>query len=53
VNAGTYENDFSKIVSPELSRDIVNRLREGKTVEFPNRYELEQLRGEFGGTWRD
>ena len=53
VNAGTYESDFAKIVSPELSRDIVSRLREGETVEFPNRYELEQIESEFGGSFRD
>jgi transcriptional accessory protein Tex/SPT6 len=53
VNAGTYETDFAKIVSPELSRDIVSRLREGETVEFPNRYELQQVESGFGGSFRD
>ena len=52
VNAGTYENDFAKIVSPELSRDIVSRLREAETVEFPNRYELQQIESGFGGSFR-
>jgi hypothetical protein len=40
VNVGTFESDFSKIVSPELAWQIVGRLRAGETVEFPNRYEL-------------
>jgi hypothetical protein len=53
VNAGTYETDFAKIVSPELSRDIFSRLREGETVEFPNRYELQQIESGFGGSFRD
>jgi hypothetical protein len=53
VNAGTYESDFATIVSPERSRDIVNRLREGETVEFPNRYELEEIERRFGGSFRD
>lgn len=47
VNVGTYENDFSKIVSPELAHHIVDRLRGGETVEFPNRYELAEVRGIF------
>ena len=49
VNVGTYERDFTKIVSPELAKDIANRLHRGETVEFPNRYELEQVQGGFGG----
>ena len=53
VNAGTYETDFAKIVSPELARDIVSRLREGETVEFPNRYELQEIEGRLGGSFRD
>jgi hypothetical protein len=53
VNTGTYVDDFSKIVSPELSQDIVNRLLEGSTVEFPNHYELDQLRNEFGQSFRE
>jgi hypothetical protein len=53
VNTGTYVEDFSKIVSPELSQDIVNRLLEGRTVEFPNHYELDQLRNEFGQSFRE
>jgi hypothetical protein len=53
VNVGTYERDFTKIVSPELAKDIVTRLRRGETVEFPNRYELEEVKGGFGGRWGD
>lgn len=53
VNSGSYERDFAKIVSQELSSDIVSRLREGETVEFPNRYELEQIEVGFGGSFRD
>jgi hypothetical protein len=53
VNAGTYEADFAKIVSRELSSNIVSRLREGETVEFPNRYDLAQIESGFGGSFRD
>jgi hypothetical protein len=53
VNAGTYETDFAKIVSLELSRDIVRRLRDGETVEYPNLYELQEIEGRFGGSFRD
>jgi hypothetical protein len=53
VNVGTYESDFSKIVSPELARHVVGKLRAGETVEFPNRYELGELKGRFGGSWKD
>ena len=38
-----------KIVSPELAANIVSRLRRGEIVEFPNRYELSQVKGRFGG----
>ena len=53
VNVGTYETDFQRIVSPELARHVVEKLRAGETVEFPNSYELAQVRGGFGGTWGD
>jgi hypothetical protein len=53
VNVGTFESDFSKVVSPELARHIVGRLRAGETVEFPNRYELAEVQGRFGGSWKD
>ncbi|HTF70033.1 MAG TPA: hypothetical protein VK638_45880 [Edaphobacter sp.] len=53
VNVGTYEEDFTKIVSPELAKDIADRLHRGETVEFPNRYELEQVKGGFGGRFND
>lgn len=53
VNVGTYETDFQKIVSPQLAKHVVEKLRAGETVEFPNRYELAQVKGGFGGSWRD
>jgi hypothetical protein len=53
VNVGTFEKDFAQVVSPELATHIVSKLRAGETVEFPNRYELEQVQGKFGGSWRD
>lgn len=37
VNVGTYETAFQKIVSPELAKHVVERLRAGETVEFPNK----------------
>jgi hypothetical protein len=36
VNVGTFESDFRKIVSPEMARHVVDKLRAGETVEFPN-----------------
>jgi hypothetical protein len=53
VNTGTLVKDFQKIVSPELAKHIVERLRSGETVEFPNRYEFEQVKGGFGGRGSD
>jgi hypothetical protein len=53
VNVGTFEKDFMKIVSPELAANIVSRLRQGEVVEFPNRYELHQVKGKFGGCFMD
>jgi hypothetical protein len=53
VNVGTYETDFQSIASPELAKHATERLRAGETVEFPNRYELDQVKGRFGGSWRD
>ncbi len=53
VNVGTFEKDFSRIVSPELAQDIVYRLRQGEIVEFPNYYELAEVKGKFGGRWSD
>jgi len=50
---GTFESDFRKIVSPELARHVVDKLRAGETVEFPNRYELQEVQGRFGGSWKD
>ena len=29
------------------------RLRQGEIVEFPNRYELAQVKGKFGGCFMD
>jgi hypothetical protein len=53
VNVGTFEKDFTKIVSPEFAQNIVSRLRRGETVEFPNRYELPEVKGKFGGCFID
>jgi hypothetical protein len=36
VNVGTFEKDFTRIVSPELAQNIMYRLRQGEIVEFPN-----------------
>jgi len=32
VNVGTFESDFRKVVSPELARHVVEKLRAGETV---------------------
>jgi hypothetical protein len=53
VNVGTFEKDFTKIVSPELAQNIMYRLRQGEIVEFPNRYELAEVKGKFGGNYMD
>jgi hypothetical protein len=53
VNVGTFEKDFAEVVSPELASHIVSKLRAGETVEFPNRYELNQVQSKLGGSWRD
>ena len=45
----SFEKDFTKIVPPELAANIVSRLRQGEIVEFPNRYELSQVKGRFRG----
>ncbi len=53
VNAGTFERDFSQVVSPELAQHLVTQLPAGETVKFPNRYELNVGRGGLavvGGT---
>jgi hypothetical protein len=42
-----------QIVSPELAQNIMTRLRQGEIVEFPNRYELSQVKGKFGGCFMD
>jgi hypothetical protein len=46
-------NAFTKIVSPELAQNIIARLQRGEVVEFPNRYELAQVKGKFGGCFMD
>ena len=53
VNVGTFESDFRKVVSAEMARHVIEKLRAGKTVEFPNRYELREVQGRFGGNWKD
>jgi hypothetical protein len=53
VNVGTYVRDFQRIVSPVLAKHIVERLRKGETVEFPNRYDFAQVKGGFGGCYGD
>jgi hypothetical protein len=53
VNVGSFESDFGEIVSPELAQSIVFRLRQGEIVEFPNRYDVDQLKGRFGGSFMD
>jgi hypothetical protein len=53
VNVGTYVRDFQKIVSPELAKHIVDRLRQGETVEFPNRYNFAQVKDGFGASYSD
>lgn len=49
ANAGTFEQDFQRIVSPELAKHADETLKAGKTFEFPNLYELEEVRRVFGG----
>lgn len=44
VNLGTFEKDFTRIVPPELTENIVRRLRQGERVEFPNRCGLADVK---------
>ncbi len=53
VNVGTLEKDFTRIVSPELAENIVSRLKQGEVVEFPNLYELSEVKGTFGRSWNE
>jgi hypothetical protein len=53
VNVGTYVKDFQRIVSPELAKHIVDRLRKGEPLEFPNRYDFAQVKGGLGGCYGD
>jgi hypothetical protein len=53
VNVGSFERDFRKIVSPELAESIVTRLLQGEIVEFPNHYELDQVKEKFEGSSTD
>jgi hypothetical protein len=53
VNVGTFETDFTKIVSPELAANIMSRLRQGEIVQFPNLYELSEVKDKFGGCFMD
>jgi hypothetical protein len=51
---GTFEKDFTRIVSPELAQDIMSRLRHSEIVEFPNRYELSEVKGNLADvSWAD
>ena len=45
VNVGSFEKDFSKVVHPAATAEIVRRLRAGETVEFPSRYECVKSTG--------
>jgi hypothetical protein len=51
VNVGTFEKDFQRIVSPELAKHATDTLKSGKTFEFQNFYELDEVKGGFGGRW--
>lgn len=51
INVGTFERDFQKIVSPELAKYAAETLKAGKTFEFPNLYELNDVKSGFGGRW--
>jgi hypothetical protein len=53
VNVGTFEKDFTKIVSPQLAANIMSLPCRGEIVEFPNRYELAEVKGKFGGCFMD
>jgi hypothetical protein len=53
VNVGTFEKDFSRVVSPELAKHLANKRRAGETIEFPNRYQLAEVKGKFGGNFGD
>jgi hypothetical protein len=45
--SGNFIVDFSALVPEKTATEVVRELHQGKTVELPGRYELEQLRGRF------
>jgi hypothetical protein len=42
---------FHEDCLPGLAQSIVSRFRQGEVVEFPNHYELDEVKGKFGGCW--
>ena len=44
---GNFIVDFSALVPEKIATEVVKELHQGKTIELPGRYELEQLRGRF------
>ena len=42
-------SEFAKVVPLRDAYGIVEQLRDGVTVEFPGRYDLEDIRSRFGG----
>jgi len=51
VNTGNLEREFAEIVSSELASHFMNRLESGETVEFPNRYAIQEVKGKIGVRW--
>jgi hypothetical protein len=48
VNIGTFVEEFSKIVPQSQAIEILNRLRAGKTVQFPGLWALDDIKSKLG-----
>jgi hypothetical protein len=58
----TSSDEFLEVIGSDFADEVrhedftkyhIARLRQGEIVEFPNRYELSQVRGKFGGCFMD
>jgi hypothetical protein len=43
TNIGTFDEDFANIVPAANARDLLNRLRQGETVQFPGSFDLGEV----------
>ena len=53
TNIGTYAQDFAKIVPHGNAQMMLERLRRGHAVQFPDLFELNDVLHQFGGAGND